>query len=124
LESGVFVTGTDGFRQIAEAHLSSGAPLMTVDGNGERRVLGCRLLISENSPALGQTGDLLLVDPAAYVLVEREQSILSSMHLYFDSDESMYKARFRLDGQPLWRTPITPKSGSTTQSAFVALQAR
>jgi hypothetical protein len=35
-----------------------------------------------------------------------------------------YKGLLRVDGQPTWRQPLTPRNGSITLSPFVTLAAR
>jgi len=48
----------------------------------------------------------------------------TSMHLWFDQDTTAFKFRMRADGAPKLSSPIDPRTGSNTMSAFVGLAAR
>ena len=45
----------------------------------------------------------------------------SSMHIRFDYDETAFRFVMRYDGQPSWKSALTPKRGSNTLSPFVVL---
>jgi hypothetical protein len=47
----------------------------------------------------------------------------SSIHVQFVTDETAFRFVYRMDGQPIWDTPVTPFQGSDTVSPFVALLA-
>ncbi len=100
--------------------------LFTVDANGVRRMLSFPVEVCEYTSATGAAGDLALADFSQYIVAEKEQNpaLLSSIHAKFSSDEGTFKLRYRVDGQPAWLTPITPKNSTLTQSPFVALGAR
>ena len=46
------------------------------------------------------------------------------MHVKFIEEEQTFRWSLRTDGQPLWRTALTPYKGTNTLSPFVALAAR
>jgi hypothetical protein len=46
------------------------------------------------------------------------------MHLYFDAAALAYRFIFRVAGQPMWGSAITPENGNLTRSWAVALEAR
>jgi len=48
----------------------------------------------------------------------------SSVHVKFIYDEMTFRTTYRVDGQPAWKSPITPFKSSNTLSPFVTLQAR
>ena len=47
----------------------------------------------------------------------------SSIHVKFVEDETAFRFVFRVDGQPIWASAVTPFQGSDTVSPFVALAA-
>lgn len=69
---------------------------------------------TELLPALGNAGDLVLVDPSLYFLADRQQILLDvSPHFRFDTDETAFRCSARLDGQPVYDSALTPKNGET-----------
>ncbi len=101
----------------------NGAPLVEFRGN-EKYMLSWPIIATESTPLLGSVGDLMLCDLQQYILSERETGVVGPIWLRFLQNESAIKVKTRVDGQPGWATPITPKNDSLTQSAFVALGAR
>lgn len=79
----------------------------------------------EYCATLGTVGDIILADFSQY-LHGRKGGIRadSSMHVRFLNDEMTFRFVLRNDGQPWWRTALTPFKGSNTQSPFVALATR
>lgn len=80
----------------------------------------------EQCATLGDKGDILLADLSQYVLIEKGgvQSA-SSIHVRFVNDESVFRFVYRVDGQPIWHSALTPfKGSSNTVSPFVTLDAR
>jgi HK97 family phage major capsid protein len=70
--------------------------------------------MSEHLPALGNAGDLCLLDPLLYLLGDRQQIILDvSQHVHFETDQTVFRASARLDGQPIYSDVLTPKNGDT-----------
>jgi hypothetical protein len=47
-----------------------------------------------------------------------------SVHVKFLTDEAVFRFVWRLDGTPLWQTPISSYNGGVTRSPFVMLAAR
>lgn len=90
-------------------------------------LLGRPVIENEYSAGLGDLGDIMLVSPSQYALITKGgvQSA-SSIHIKFDYDETAFRFVYRVDGQPLLASSITPyKSSSdiTAISPFVALAA-
>jgi HK97 family phage major capsid protein len=79
----------------------------------------------EQADTLGEEGDLMLVDLSQYLLIDKGgiQSA-SSIHVKFITDETAFRFVYRVDGQPLWHSALTPYKGTTTVSPFVTLAAR
>lgn len=78
----------------------------------------------EYLPTLGTAGDLLLVSPSQYQMIEKSGGIqsASSIHVYFTTNEQAFRFTYRVDGAPLWRTTLTGKDAGT-YSPFVGLAA-
>lgn len=90
-------------------------------------ILGRPAFESEHlSAALGTTKDIVLFDPTQYAIAYKALAgqVESSTHLYFDSNKTAFRMVFRIDGQPLWDTYITPANGSIYKSPFVLLATR
>jgi HK97 family phage major capsid protein len=109
---------------IAGASFSNGSPVVTTGADGTRRILSMPVALTEYTPALGSAGDVLLVDLSQYAVAERSRDFLSSLHVRFIWDEQVFRSRYRVDGQPLWQQPVTPKNSTTTQSPFIRLAER
>ena len=90
------------------------------------RLLGRPVIVSETAPALGDRGDISLVDMRTYLSITKTGGIRNdvSIHLWFDYDVTAFRFVMRIGGQPWWRTPITRKSGANTLSCFVTLGER
>ncbi len=79
----------------------------------------------EQCAALGDAGDIMLIDPTMYLLATKGvPQMASSMHVRFLYDEMTFRITYRLDGQPVMNSPITPYKGANTLSSFVSLAAR
>jgi HK97 family phage major capsid protein len=86
---------------------------------------GAPAIMSEHCAAPGAAGDLLLVDPSRYVIAMRERLRGEvSIHVMFESDQSVFRFIMRVDGQPIDAAPVTPLNGTTKTSPFVVLGAR
>lgn len=88
-------------------------------------LIGRPVIETEYNPALGSLGDLLLVSPSQYALIQKGgiQSA-SSIHVQFLTDETAFRFVYRVDGEPAWNSALTPFNGSSnTVSPFVALAA-
>ena len=77
-------------------------------------ILGRPLYLSEHLPALGDAGDICLLDPMLYVLGDRKQIIVdASPHIRFQYDETAFRVQARFDAQPALSTVLTPANGDT-----------
>jgi HK97 family phage major capsid protein len=94
----------------------SGAPFSTLFGRP--------VIPYEHGAALGTPGDIALVDPSQYTLIDKGgvQSA-SSIHVRFIFDETVLRFVYRVDGAPEWNAPLTPRSGGSTLAPFVILSA-
>ncbi len=86
---------------------------------------GRPVMVMEQCAALGDAGDIMLIDPTMYLLATKgAPQMASSMHVQFLYDEMTFRITYRLDGQPVLNSPITPYKGANTLSTFVSLAAR
>jgi HK97 family phage major capsid protein len=85
-------------------------------------LLGRPYFETEYNPALGDIGDLLLVSPSAYQMIEKSGGVqaASSIHVAFTTDQSVFRFVYRIDGAPSWMSALTGNDG-VTRSPFVAL---
>ena len=96
---------------------------LTAAPNG--MLYGKPLIAVETAETLGTAGDLVLADLNQYFLVEKEGlQTATSMHVEFLTDQMTFRWTMEINGQPKYNEKITPKKGSNTYSAFVALQTR
>lgn len=130
--AGVWLANRDTFPQIATMTLPVGTGGMPVylppNGAAEApfgTLLGLPLIFTEQSPTVGDANDIVLVDLSQYAVIEKGglQGAVS-MHVKFAEDEMAYRWTLRNDGQPLWKSAVTPYKGSATRSPFVGLAER
>ena len=87
--------------------------------------LGIPFVPVEYCATLGDAGDIVLADLGQYLLVDQGQmEAASSIHVRFDYGEEAFRVTYRCDGQPMWKSALTPFKGSNTISPFITLAAR
>lgn len=96
----------------------SASPYGTLKGRPVVPVQACK--------AVGDQGDIIFVDLNQYWVLRKKAGMqtATSMHLYFDQALTAFRFIFRINGQPMWSTAITPENGSNTLSWAVTLDAR
>ena len=78
--------------------------------------------MTEKTSALNALGDVLLIDPAYYLIGDRLSfEIMVSEEVSFQSNQAMFRLVHRVAGIPWPSDVITLADGSTTVSPFVAL---
>jgi HK97 family phage major capsid protein len=90
-------------------------------------LLGKPVIEIEQASALGVVGDILFVNLNEYVVIQKAGEGLqadTSMHVRFLFDEMAFRWVYRINGQPVAKSAVTPFKGSSTQSGFIALAAR
>jgi HK97 family phage major capsid protein len=90
-------------------------------------LLGKPVLELEQCEQLGDQGDIFLVNLNEYVAITKAGEGLrfdTSMHVRFLNDEMAFRWVYRVNGQPTWRTSLTPFKGTSTMSPFITLDAR
>ena len=113
-------------------------PLMTIGdqpvfvndltGATDGFLLGMPVFTTEDCEALGSVGDVYLVNPSAYVALEKAggDQFASSMHVKFDQDLMAFRWTSRFGGIPMFNAVYTPRnnnggSAKATLSNFVVL---
>ncbi len=133
LPNAVWLTNQDCLKQLLKATgkgeytaaTYAGAPLVTFHpASPYPLLLGKPVIPVEYASTLGTVGDLILADLSQYTIAERPLASNVSMDLRFLYHESAFRIRWRLNGQPVWSSAVTPLNGSATASPFVALATR
>jgi len=89
------------------------------------KMFGRDVIPIEHAATIGTLGDIVLADMSQYLLAQRSDVRAdTSIHVAFLTGEQAFRFMLRLDGQPMWKKPLTPYKGSATQSPFVALETR
>jgi len=99
---------------------------MNAGGQGDPRfsLYGAPYIEVEYTAALGTTGDLMLASLSQYQTINKGGiQAASSIHVQFLTDESVFRFIYRIDGQPLWNSALTPFDAGNTLSPFVVLTA-
>lgn len=97
-------------------------PAGSVPGQVYATYKGRPLIPVEHCANIGTAGDIVLWSPDDYQTIDKDgvqQAV--SIHVAFLTDESCYRFIYRIDGQPISSTTLTPKSGGNalTSSAVV-----
>lgn len=126
----VWLIHPDAFNQIITMTVGD-SPIWTppqagFKGAPDGFLLGRPIDLSENCQTLGTQNDILLVDFKGYRTITKSSGIetATSMHLYFDAGATAFRATFRIDGQPIVKTAVSPAKGSSTRSPYVTLAVR
>jgi HK97 family phage major capsid protein len=89
---------------------------------------GRPLILSEHANGLGQQSDLSLLALSGYRTITKAGGIqtATSMHLYFDANATAFRFIFRIDGEPIIKSPIKAPAGKSanSRSYFVTMGAR
>ena len=97
-----------------------------LSGKPYATLMGLPISEIEQCQTLGTVGDIILADMSQYLLAEHSLGMLSatSIHLRFLQGEQIFRFSIRVDGQPWWKSALTPMHGSVTVSPFVTLATR
>lgn len=89
-------------------------------------LMGRPVIMTDTCQTLGNLGDIYLVDFGMYRTLTKQGGIetATSMHLYFDAAATAFRAIFRIDGQPILKSAVTPPNSAVTRSGYVALAER
>jgi HK97 family phage major capsid protein len=108
----------DGANRVLFVSIEQGATLPPV-----WKLLNLPVTITEKLPALGTTGDVMLIDPNLYVIGDRMMlEIAASEHVAFLKNQMTWRFVERIDGRPWLDNPVTLQDGTSQVSPFVVLQ--
>jgi HK97 family phage major capsid protein len=89
-------------------------------------LFGRPIEVLEAMETIGDLGDIALCDMTQYRAVTKTGGtrVDTSIHLKFDTDETVFRFIFRVAGNPWWSSTISPRDGSNTRSPFITLASR
>jgi HK97 family phage major capsid protein len=100
-------------------------PASGISGQTYGTLFGRPVVPVEYCSTLGTVGDIILADFSQYVLADKGGvESASSAHVAFLTDEMVFRITYRVDGQPMWHSALTPFKGSNTLSPFITLATR
>lgn len=132
----VWMANEDTFPQLSVMSLAVGTggipvwlPAGGASGKPYDTLMGKPIFWTEHCQKLGDKGDILFCDWSQYLVGQKAgagggMKFASSIHLKFDYDQTAFRFVFRIDGQPWWPAPLTPRYSSATLSPFVSLNER
>ncbi len=98
---------------------------VTYDAQGVMRIKGAPVIAIEQCETLGTEGDIILADWSQYVCADMgDIQEAMSIHVDFIYGQQLFRFTYYFDGQPRWKSAITPFKGSNTVSPFVVLATR
>jgi HK97 family phage major capsid protein len=108
---------------------TGGAPLFMPPGGMSvapyGTLMGRPIVPIEQAAALGTVGDILFANLKQYAIIEKGGlNAAQSIHVQFLTDENTFRWTARNNGQPIWKSAITPYKGSATMSPFIVLASR
>lgn len=100
----------------------SAVPVMSEGSDGSFRILTRPVIFTEKVPALGDRGDISLVDFSQYAIGMRKEAVLdrSNGPGWFE-DEGSYRMILRVDGRGRWAAPLAPRNGATLSWAVTLI---
>jgi HK97 family phage major capsid protein len=101
-------------------------PYFTVSADGTQFLLAGRpIYFTEFAETVGTKGDLILGNWSEYIdALYQPLESAESIHVRFVEHERTLKFWLRNDGQPWWKSALTPRKSADTLSPFVVLATR
>ncbi len=94
-------------------------------GNPYGSILGRPAIPIEQCAALGTEGDIILADMSQYIVGDKGgMNAASSIHVQFLTDQVAFRWIYRVNGEPIWHSYLTPYKGTNYLSPYVTLAAR
>ena len=85
-------------------------------------LMGLPVVEIEYASTLGTVGDIMLASLSQYQAITKGGiQAATSIHVQFTTDETAFRFVYRIDGQPMWSSALTPYQGTNTLSPFVVL---
>jgi HK97 family phage major capsid protein len=131
----LWVVTDDALPQLSTMYIPMGAggiPVWLPAGGISQKpydtLYGKRVIYTEHASALGDEGDISLIDFSQYLLAQKQGygggvQFAKSIHLKFEYDQTAFRYVFRTDGRSWWPTYFTPNKGNP-KSHIVTLAAR
>lgn len=115
--------------QLTSAATSSATPVFLppggYSGSMYATLFGRPIIPIEYAATIGDANDIMLMDLSQYRMIDKGSiNAASSIHVKFLEDETCYRFTYRVDGQPLWHSALTPFKGSNTLSPYIGLATR
>lgn len=88
-------------------------------------LMGRPIVPVEQCATCGTVGDIVLADMSQYQLIDKTGiQMAESIHVAFLTDQRAFRFIYRVDGQPIWASALTPANGTNTLSPFIRLATR
>ncbi len=98
---------------------------VSYDAQGVMRIKGVPVIEIEQCETLGTEGDIILADWSQYVCADMgDIQEAMSIHVDFIYGQQLFRFTYYFDGQPRWKSPITPFKGANSVSPIVVLAVR
>ncbi len=79
----------------------------------------------EQCATVGTEGDIIFADLSQYIVGDKGgMNAASSIHVAFTTDQMAFRFIYRVNGEPIWHSTLTPYKGSSTLSPYVTLATR
>jgi HK97 family phage major capsid protein len=109
----------------AGAQLAVFIPPGGLSGSMYATLQGRPMIPVEFCQQVGTVGDIILFDPATVLsAMKGGLAAASSIHVYFLSNEQVFRFVLRADSRSWWTSALTPKSAGDTQTNIVSLATR
>lgn len=90
-----------------------------------QRILNKPVLFEDSCSGVGTKGDIMLVDPTAYILLSKGTAKQDwSIHVEFLTDQRCFRMVYRCNGKPKSETVVKLKNSKIDRGSFVALADR
>lgn len=123
----LFTMSWEGSSSSIPAYMpANGLPTGGLAASPYGTLMGRPVIPVQACPALGDKGDILLVDLKQYFAGMKVEGIKEdiSIHLWFDYDVTAFRFVFRIGGRCWWASSITPENSTNNLSWFISLDAR
>lgn len=101
-------------------------PPSGISGQPYGTLFGRPIKVLQAMETIGDLGDIVLADMSKYRAITKAGGtrVDTSIHLKFDTDETVFRFIFRVAGAPWWSAAISQRDGSNTLSPFITLASR
>lgn len=126
----VWLMNPDVFPQIITLTLNNNPiwvpPSQGFQGAPDGFLLGRPIVQTDACQTAGTAGDIILANMGGYRAITKAggEEFATSMHLWFDQGVEAFRLTFRMDGEPILASAITPPNSSSTRSHFATIAVR